>query len=737
MADGVQAAPQVLSLTFDYDNRYAPTVRMGGWIELVLAERLAEGQKVQVTLGDVTLDLTSLDTQTAGERIVEVMLPNGWYTAVRLAVSEDGRNISIGAPSLVLGDLTEISAVATGSGEVAPVVTTTPVDMMKEEDFDFSQGRIENFAVIDSGGRSEMLLDDRTTQLAIIDFGALWCGPTQRFQMTLSAVQQQIGTGFDMKSVLFEAANGVYATTAEAAVQESAYRLRGDIFTVSSDDERQAIIRKNLGLEGFSPQLVIDQVTGELLGQVVGRQELPGDLYVEHVVSTINGIVSYVESLANLPGITRGGTRGSDIIAGSVRADQLSGGAGRDFIDGGYGNDVLVGGHDNDVLIGAAGDDILRGGAGNDRLVGGAGFNLLVGGEGDGDVADYQQIDGGIHVRLTDEGRGVVLVNGEVRDRLNSIEQVWGGEHDDILIGSTRGDTLYGGNGNDLIRTGGAAEGTTDTVAGDNGDDVIIFEGGRAEADGGWGQDHFIIKGGLVRIKDVDTDADTIDFSQLGYSVYTSEYAPGLAAFGTNEPREDPDTVFGLTTGFDRVVGTRFADYLNADFDGSVLFGGLGDDKLLGTGGDDELYGEQGNDFIFGGAGDDILLGHAGRDEIVGSVGDDLIAGGAGADMLTGGFGYDVFVWDTDHLTGRDTITDFTGGEDTIDLSNLGSFSFLGRKGFTGGGEAEVRFRSMDDNTLIQVDMDGDSAVDLSIVLNGHHMLGANDFILAPSNLPA
>ncbi|MCC2981048.1 calcium-binding protein [Sphingomonas sp. IC4-52] len=737
MADGVQAAPQVLSLTFDYDNRYSPTVRMGGWIELVLAERLAAGQNVRVTFGDVTLDLTSIDTQRAGERVLQVMLPNGFSTAVPLVVSDDGRHIGIGASSLVLGLLNEISAVATGSEEAAPVITTTPVDMMSSDDFSFSQGRVENFAILDSRGRSEMLLDDRTTQLAIIDFGALWCGPTQRFQQTLSAVQQRIGNGFDMKSVLFEAARGVYATTAEAAVQEHAYRLRGDIFTVSADDERQAIIRKDLGLAWFSPQLVVDQVTGEILGQISSGQDLPGYLYADQVVDSVNNIIAYVETLADTPGITRGGTRGSDVIAGSVRADRLSGGAGRDYIDGGYGDDELVGGDDNDVLIGAAGNDTLRGGSGNDRLVGGSGFNTLIGGDGDGDVADYQQIDGGIYVRLSDGGRGVVSVDGEARDRLVGIEQVWGGVHDDVLIGSTRGDTLYGGNGNDLIRTGGAAEGMIDIVAGDNGDDVIVFEGGRAEADGGWGADVFVIKGGMIRIQDLDTDVDTLDFSQLRYGVHTSEYAPGLAAFGSAEPREGLDSVFGLITGFDRVLGTRFADFMLADFDGTILFGGAGNDQLLGGAGDDELYGEQGNDFILGGAGDDILLGHAGRDEINGGDGDDLIAGGAGADILTGGAGYDFFVWDADHLSGRDTITDFTRGEDVIDLSNVGSFSFLGRKGFTGGGEAEVRFRSIDNDTLIQVDVDGNSTVDLTILLNGHHMLGASDFILAPSDLPS
>ncbi|MBE0413666.1 M10 family metallopeptidase C-terminal domain-containing protein [Yoonia sp.] len=68
-----------------------------------------------------------------------------------------------------------------------------------------------------------------------------------------------------------------------------------------------------------------------------------------------------------------------------------------------------------------------------------------------------------------------------------------------------------------------------------------------------------------------------------------------------------------------------------------------------------------------GTAGNDILQGHDGDDVIIGGAGDDIIRDGAGSDTLTGGAGADVFILSADGET--DTITDFTLGEDRIDLS--------------------------------------------------------------------
>ena len=70
---------------------------------------------------------------------------------------------------------------------------------------------------------------------------------------------------------------------------------------------------------------------------------------------------------------------------------------------------------------------------------------------------------------------------------------------------------------------------------------------------------------------------------------------------------------------------------------------------------------------LTGTAGFDILYGQEGDDILSGAAGGDILQDGAGADVLAGGAGRDVFVMSADGE--MDTITDFTVGEDRIDLS--------------------------------------------------------------------
>lgn len=67
---------------------------------------------------------------------------------------------------------------------------------------------------------------------------------------------------------------------------------------------------------------------------------------------------------------------------------------------------------------------------------------------------------------------------------------------------------------------------------------------------------------------------------------------------------------------------------------------------------------------------DNLLLGSAAADTLNGAAGDDRIYDGAGSDVLTGGAGADVFVFNRDGALDR--ITDFTDGQDLIDLRDWG-----------------------------------------------------------------
>ena len=128
---------------------------------------------------------------------------------------------------------------------------------------------------------------------------------------------------------------------------------------------------------------------------------------------------------------------------------------------------------------------------------------------------------------------------------------------------------------------------------------------------------------------------------------------------------ETPGQVFTAFKTYDlEFEGTVENDLIEGGKGNDILEGDLGDDALFGQEGEDSLRGDGGDDFIEGGAGADTLEGGAGHDVLIGGAGDDLLTGGAGADTF-------VFAGAGSAIFGADTITDFTAGEDMLDLLGL------------------------------------------------------------------
>jgi Ca2+-binding RTX toxin-like protein len=147
-----------------------------------------------------------------------------------------------------------------------------------------------------------------------------------------------------------------------------------------------------------------------------------------------------------------------------------------------------------------------------------------------------------------------------------------------------------------------------------------------------------------------------------------------------------------------------------------------------------------GNDKLFGNDAANLLSAGAGNDALSGGAGNDTLDGGLGRDTLTGGSGNDTFLFTQvgDSAVGaeRDVITDFTRGEDKIDIKALGAKGFIGDVAFSGRA-GEVRTSTADGKTLVELDVDGDRIADFQIELSNVLGLSNGDFIDLASGFEA
>lgn len=236
-------------------------------------------------------------------------------------------------------------------------------------------------------------------------------------------------------------------------------------------------------------------------------------------------------------------------------------------------------------------------------------------------------------------------------------------------------------------------------------------------------------------------------------------------------------TVIRGTNGVDKLVGTASDDRLyglnnndtlNAAAGNDLLDGGAGYDKMIGGIGDDVYIVDNTKDTVTEAlnAGTDTVktnlttyalganvenlvytgtlnfkaTGNGLANSIQGSSGNDQITGGAGQDRLQGGTGSDSFVYlaTTDSLPGilRDSIIDFDTTRDIINLvaidansSSRGNQAFVLASSFTGI-KGQLVINSMDGNSIIGGDTNGDQVADFEILVLGVSSLSATNFVL-------
>jgi Ca2+-binding RTX toxin-like protein len=169
--------------------------------------------------------------------------------------------------------------------------------------------------------------------------------------------------------------------------------------------------------------------------------------------------------------------------------------------------------------------------------------------------------------------------------------------------------------------------------------------------------------------------------------------------------------------------GGGWVSYAHGIFGGFTIANGVTIENASSGGGKDKLIGNDVANRLHAGAGNDVLDGGGGND---------MLIGGTGKDTLTGGAGADTFVYESilDSPVGallRDVILDFEKG-DRIDLTAAGGRGFIGSQMFSGAA-GQVRAVTLTDQTIIELDSNGDRIGDLQIELAGVHQLDRLDFV--------
>lgn len=283
-----------------------------------------------------------------------------------------------------------------------------------------------------------------------------------------------------------------------------------------------------------------------------------------------------VGAVANSILIAVGGS-GADTITGGTGANVLYGAGGADYITGSAGNDTVYGDSGDDTIIIAAVSD------GTDKYYGGAGTDWL----------DLTASNGNYTIDIdTTADDGESSENDLV---YTDIENIAGGDGNDVLTGSSSANVLRGGSGND-------------SLVGGSGDDILIGEAGNDTLVGGAGDD---------TIYESTTNAAT----SSGSDVIQGGAGTDLVSYGAYSAlslvaRGSALTVtMGDATANDG-ISSEADDVGYTDSDVENFIGGTAADTVTGSSAVNTILGGSGNDTLNGGSGDDLIDGEGGADTV-------------------------------------------------------------------------------------------------------------------------
>jgi Ca2+-binding RTX toxin-like protein len=392
-------------------------------------------------------------------------------------------------------------------------------------------------------------------------------------------------------------------------------------------------------------------------------------------------------------GVTFRGNASNNIINGSPLGDSFL------LHDGGF--DTAIGGDGNDgFYFGAffSGSDVANGGAGADDQVAlqGAYVLSLTGAMLIG--VETLALLSGSDTRFGDEAGNLYDYNLTANDNLLVAGQAMTVNGNALLSGEdltfngaaeTAGSfRIFAGAGADVLTGGGDSDGF---FFGDN-----RFNPATDRVTGGAGADDQLgLRGNYA--------------SQLTFSALTMTGIETVALISATDTRFGaPGSAFNYNLLFNN--GNVAAGQMLI-----VSGAGLAANETMTINGAAETDGFY---RIIAGAGNDVLIGGAGADQLF---------GGLGADQMTGNGGSDKFIYiDVAQSTAasRDTLIGFEAA-DRIDLAAIDAivgggndpFAFIGSAAFTAAGQ--VRIVQSGADWLLEANVDGDLAADLSILIQG------------------
>ena len=361
------------------------------------------------------------------------------------------------------------------------------------------------------------------------------------------------------------------------------------------------------------------------------------------------------------------------------------GGDGNDSLTGSGGANSLIGGLGNDTLEGRAGNDTLEGNAGNDTYAFDAdnalGTDTITENASEGtDALDFFRTTASVTVNLSTVGNQTINSNLTISLTNVEVENVRGGDGNDVLTGSAADNVIEGGPGND-------------TSSGADGDDTYIFD-----TDGAIGSDQVS--------ESPNEGADLLDFSSSTLAVTVDLALAGNQTVNANLTLDIPNAEI------ENVSGGSGADSLMGNASANVITGNGGSDTLVGRDGDDTYVfdadtqlnsdtvtenanggtdllnwsGTTGFAVIFNLASTALQAANANHsltltatevenitggeknDSLTGSTAGNVIIGGPGNDTMTGNAGNDTYGFDADVALGSDIVTETLALGGTADL---------------------------------------------------------------------